>query len=67
MLDTIKCYIKELPDQNFDDYYQDYIFRVQDQNLLTEVESIKTSDIMSLDKLIAKLHKELFGQPYIYI
>ena len=61
MLDTIKCYIKELPDQDFDDYYQDYIFRVQDQNLLTEVESIKTSDIMSLDKLIAKLHKELFG------
>ena len=61
MLDTIKCYIKELPDHDFDDYYQDYIFRVQDQNLLTEVESIKTSDIMSLDKLIAKLHKELFG------
>jgi uncharacterized protein YprB with RNaseH-like and TPR domain len=61
MLDTIKRYIKELPDQDFDHYYQDYIFRVQDQNLLTEVESIKTSDIMSLDKLIAKLHKELFG------
>lgn len=61
MLDTIKAYIKELPDQDFDDYYQDYIFRVQDQNLLAEVESIKTSDIMSLDKLIAKLHKELFG------
>jgi len=61
MLDTIKCYIKELPDQDFDDYYQNYIFSVQDQNLLAEIESIKTSDIMSLDKLIAKLHKELFG------
>lgn len=61
MLDTIKGYIKELPDQDFDDYYQNYIFSVQDQNLLAEIESIKTSDIMSLDKLIAKLHKELFG------
>ena len=61
MLDTITEYIKELPDQDFDDYYQNYIFSVQDQNLLAEIGSIKTSDIMSLDKLIAKLHKELFG------
>lgn len=61
MLDTIKGYIKELPEQDFDDYYQNYIFRVQDQNLLAEVGGIKTSDIMSLDKLISKLHKELFG------
>ena len=61
MLDTITEYIKELSDQDFDDYYQNYIFSVQDQNLLAEIGSIKTSDIMSLDNLIAKLHKELFG------
>lgn len=61
MLDTIKTYIKELPDQDFDDFYQQYIFRVQDQNIIAEVGSVKTSDILSLDRLIAKLHKELFG------
>ena len=60
-LDTIKCYIKELPDQDFDDFYQQYIFRVQDQNIIAEVGSVRTSDILSLDSLIAKLHKELFG------
>ena len=61
MLDTIKTYIKELPDQDFDDFYQQYIFRVQDQNIIAEVGSVRTSDILSLDRLVAKLHKELFG------
>ena len=61
MLETIKAYIKELPDENFDEFYQKYIFEVQDQNIELEVSSIKTADILSLDKLIAKLHKELLG------
>ena len=59
MLNTIKAYITELPEYNFDLYYQNYIFDVQDQNIFTEVSSIKTNDILSLDRLIAKLHKEL--------
>ena len=61
MLETIKTYIDELPELDFDDYYQNYIFEVQDQNLELEVSSLKTADILSLDKLIAKLHKELLG------
>lgn len=61
MLETIKTYIKELPDEDFDEFYQNYIFEVQDQNIELEVSSIKTADILSLDKLIAKLHKELLG------
>lgn len=61
MLETIKTYIKELPEQDFDDYYQNYIFEVQDQNITAEVSSVKTTDILSLDKLIARLHKELLG------
>ena len=61
MLETIKAYIKELPEMDFDDYYQNYIFEVQDQNLELEVSSLKTADILSLDKLITKLHKELLG------
>jgi len=61
MLDTVKKYITELPDISFEDYYQNYIFDVQDYNIEMEVNSVKTSDILSLDKLIAKLHKELTG------
>lgn len=59
MLEAIKSYISELPSIPFEDYYQNYIFKVQDQNILAEVGSIKTNDILSLDRLIAKLHKEL--------
>jgi hypothetical protein len=62
MLETIKTYIKDLPCTSFEDYYQNYIFDVQDANIEAEVKSIKTSDILSLDRLIAKLHKELLGQ-----
>ena len=61
MLNTIKTYIKETPDIPFDEYYQRYIFKVQDANIDAEVSSIKTDDILSLDRLIAKLHKELLG------
>ena len=61
MLDTIKTYIKEVPNIPFDEYYQRYIFKVQDTNIESEVKSIKTDDILSLDRLIAKLHKELLG------
>lgn len=59
MLETVKSYIEELPDTPFDEYYQRYVFRVQDMNIETEVGSINTDDILSLDRLIAKLTKEL--------
>ena len=62
MLETIKSYIKDLPDKSFEEYYQQYIFDVQDQNIEAEINSIKTTDILSLDRLIAKLHKELLGE-----
>lgn len=59
MLDSIKRYIKELPDLEFGEFYQRYICDVQDENLLVEVGSVKTDDIISLNKLIEKLHKSL--------
>lgn len=61
MLDTIKSYIGEAPNIIFDEYYQQYIFDVQDSNIAAEVAEIKTDDILSLDRLIAKLHKELLS------
>ena len=60
MLETIKTYI-ETPNIPFDEYYQRYIFEVQDTNIEAEVGSIKTDDILSLDRLVAKLHKALLG------
>ena len=62
MLETVKSYIDDSSDTSFEDYYQNYIFEVQDMNIEAEVKSVKPNDILSLDKLIARLHKELLGQ-----
>lgn len=59
MLETIKSYIEDLPKDTFDTFYQKYIFEVQDINIAKEVSGVKTDDILSLDRLIARLHKEL--------
>ena len=61
MLETIKSYIKELPDIDFDTYYQTYICNIQDSNVISEIGSIGLDTTLSLDKLIAKLHKELLS------
>jgi len=55
MLETVKATIKELPDISFGEFYQNYICDIQDQNILVEVQGIKTEDIITIEKLIAKL------------
>ena len=62
MLSTIKSYISNLPEIEFFDFYQKYIFDVQDQNLQAEVNSIKSDDIISLDKFIDRLLREVVGK-----
>lgn len=57
MLGTIKAYIADLPKDTFEDFYQKYIFAVQDQNILQEVSGVKTTEIIELNKLISILHK----------
>ena len=59
MLGTVKTYIDELPDIPFDQYYQDYVCRVQDQNIRIEIDSLKSDDILSLEQILARLHKEI--------
>lgn len=59
MLETVKTYIDELPDIPFDQYYQDYVCRVQDQNIRIEIDSFKSDDILSLEQILARLHKEI--------
>ena len=62
MLSTIKSYIENLPETDFFDFYQKYIFDVQDHNLQAEVNSIKSDDIISLDKFIDRLLHEVGGK-----
>ena len=59
MLETVKQHIREVPDTPFAVYYQNYICEVQDQNIVSEISSVKTADITSLNKLIARLNMEL--------
>ena len=59
MLETVKTYIDELPDIPFDQYYQNYVCRVQDQNIKIEIDSFKSDDILSLEQILARLHKEI--------
>ena len=61
MLETVKSYIEELPDTDFDTYYQTYICNIQDSNVVSEIDSIGLDTTLPLDKLIAKLHKELMS------
>lgn len=59
MLDTIKYYINTLPDIPFSEYYQGYICKIQDYTLDQELKILRNSDALSIDKLIAKLMKEM--------
>ena len=61
MLETIKSYLKETPDTDFNTYYQNYICSIQDSNVISEIGSIGLDTTLPLDRLIAKLHKELLS------
>ena len=58
MLETVKQLIKELPEYSFDEFYQKYIFDIQDDNLSAET-NISDSTFNSLDKLLNKIRKEM--------
>lgn len=58
MLETVKQLIKELPEYSFDEFYQKYIFDIQDDNLSAETQ-ISDSTFNSLDKLLNKIRKEM--------
>lgn len=58
MLESIKSYINELPEEDFNEYYQKYILNVQDDNLSLETQFNETTFI-SINKLITSINKEL--------
>lgn len=58
MLETIKTYIKDLPKCTFDEFYQKYIFDIQDNNLSEETQVYDTT-FYSINKLLTKIRKEM--------
>lgn len=62
MLDTIKQYIRNIPDITFNEYYQSYIMQVQDRNIESELKHLSARNVLSLytmDQLIADTVKEV--------
>lgn len=59
MLETVKQLISNSPDISFTEYYQQYVMDIQDYNLCLEVDSLKNPNVLSVTRLVAKLHKEL--------
>lgn len=57
MLETVKKYIQELPDIDFNSYYQNYVLSVQDENI--GIESKQFNTFNDINKLIAKIQREL--------
>lgn len=58
MLDTIKQYIADLSDVDFNTYYQNYVCNVQDENIGLET-SFSDNTFNNIGKLIARIQKEL--------
>lgn len=58
MLETIKSYIRELPDTDFNTYYQQYVLSIQDENLMSETQ-ISDSTFSSVSKLLVKIQREI--------
>ena len=57
MLETVKQYIADLPQEDFNTYYQKYVLAIQDENIGLEYkQEITFSDI---NKLISKIQQEL--------
>lgn len=56
MLQTVKEFIQNLPDESFQTFYTRYIMQVQDSNIEEEFKFLITHnnlDVLSVDKLIS--------------
>lgn len=61
MLTNVKQLIYSIQDNDipFSQYYQQYISDIQEQAIQYEVDQIKNADILSLERLIDKMYKEM--------
>ena len=58
MLETVQSYIQELPNIDFNTYYQQYVLSIQDENILSESQ-ISDSTFTSISKLLVKIQREI--------
>lgn len=58
MLDDVRKKIDETPNTPFSQFYQQYIFKIQDENLNREIDTVKAKGVVSIDKLIDELHRQ---------
>ena len=64
MLQTVKAFIETCKTENFNEYFQDYIFAVQNNNLESRTHSIHElawtlKGINGIDKVISDLQDQL--------
>lgn len=58
MLETVKKQIEDLPDISFEEYYQKYVFSIQDENIYSTT-SFSDITFFNLDKILGKIRREL--------
>lgn len=56
MLDTVKQYIKNVPDISFQQFYQLYVTSVQDSNIDREVSYLINRNVLGVNSMRVLIH-----------
>lgn len=64
MLKTVNAQIANLGNKTFQEYFMDYVMKIQDDNLAAELKFFELhneiNSVLQLDSCITKLHQEMF-------
>ncbi len=61
MLEVIKHIIKELPCISFEQYFQNYVMKVQDSSIDSEVSFLIRNNFPSINSMIKLINQEVEG------
>ena len=60
MLETVKDYISNISDMSFEEYYREYIYKVQEVNIKREIEFlVKYNQDLSTLSMIKEINSKL--------
>lgn len=59
MLDTVKQYIKNVPDISFQQFYQLYVTSVQDSNIDREVSYLINRNVLGVNSMRILIHNTI--------
>ena len=59
MLDTVKQYIKNVPDISFQQFYQLYVTSVQDSNIDREVSYLINRNVLGVNSIGVLIHNTI--------